>query len=57
MTEQQTTGLKRTCSIAGVGAAIVAIGLFTATPAAIASGVLVCCLGTFGMVILYDPLS
>ena len=53
MTEQQATGLKRTCSIAGVGAAVPTVGLLTATPAAIASGLMVCCGGTVVMLIGY----
>ena len=53
MTEQQATGLKRTCSIAGVGAAVAAVGLLTATPAAIASGLMVCCGSAFVTLIGY----
>ncbi len=53
MTRQQEAGLKRTCSIAGVGATVAAIGLLTGIPTAIATGLLVCCLSTFLMLIGY----
>ncbi len=53
MTTQQAAGLRRTCSIAGTGAAVAAIGLLTGIPTAIATGLLVCCGGTFVMLIGY----
>ena len=53
MTEQQATGLTRTCSIAGVGAAVAAIGMLAALPTAIVGGLLVCWGGTFVTLIKY----
>ena len=53
MTADQTTGLKRTCSIVGVGAAVAAIGMLAAIPTAIAAGLLVCWGGTFVTLIGY----
>lgn len=53
MTEQQASGLKRTCSIAGAGAVVVAIGMLAGISTAIAAGLLVCWGGTFVMLIGY----
>lgn len=53
MTAQQAAGLTRTCSIAGAGAAVAAIGLLTGIPTAIAIGLMVCCGGIFVMLIGY----
>lgn len=38
MTNEQAAGLKRTCSVAGIGAAVAAIGFVAGVPTAIAVG-------------------
>lgn len=42
MSQQEATGLKRTCSIAFGGAAVAAVGMLAAVPVVIAVGLLVC---------------
>ena len=53
MTELQATGIKRTCSIASAGAAVAAVGMLAAVPAAIAVGLLVGCGGGFVTLIAF----
>jgi len=53
MTEQQASGLKRMCTIAGAGATVGAVGMIGAIPTAIGIGFLACWLGGFLTLIAY----
>ena len=53
MTQRQANGLRCTCSVAGVGAVVAAVGMLVAIPTAIAGGLLVCWGGTFVTLIGY----